>query len=238
VRQFGAVHLLEVVQDVPHGHAVRVQADDRVVQAAGHPPGPLGDQHRLETARPVPGHLQAHRPNPGLHRLADRPVARVTRAPPGRVVAPVAQARSQLGLQRPLQHRLDQLAEHRPRAGQPQPPPRPSTVPAAGHPSAPVTAPAPPRRRGVFPVVMRYLSRKPPGSVTVTIPAGPLLACNGHDLCSPPVPAAIPADHAVTLCYSLHTCSDTPTPAVASCGHLGAPGRRISVGCFVGDSVW
>jgi hypothetical protein len=36
--------LLQVVQDVPDGHAVRVQADDHVIQAAGGPPGPLGHQ--------------------------------------------------------------------------------------------------------------------------------------------------------------------------------------------------
>ncbi len=39
----------------------RVQRDDHVVQAAGDPPGPLGHQHRLEAARPVPRHLQPHR---------------------------------------------------------------------------------------------------------------------------------------------------------------------------------
>ena len=42
MRQLGAVDLLQVVQDVPHGHAVRVQADAHVIQATGHPPGPLG----------------------------------------------------------------------------------------------------------------------------------------------------------------------------------------------------
>jgi hypothetical protein len=55
-RQHGAVDLLQVVGDVPDAHAVRVQADDHVVQAAGDPPGPLGHQHRLEAARPVPRH--------------------------------------------------------------------------------------------------------------------------------------------------------------------------------------
>ena len=83
-RQLGAVDLLQVVQDVADAHAVRVQADDHVVQAAGDPPGPLGDQQRLERPGPVPRHRQPHRPDPGLHRLGDRPVAGVpARRPAG-----------------------------------------------------------------------------------------------------------------------------------------------------------
>ena len=122
VGQLGAVDLLQVVQDVPHGHAVRVQADDHVVQAAGDPPGPLGHQQRLERAGPVPRHGQRHRPDPGLHRLGDGAVAVVTvAAAAGPVVPLIAQVRGQLGLQRPLQHRPHQLAEHRALAGQPQP---------------------------------------------------------------------------------------------------------------------
>ena len=141
------------MQDVPHGHAVRVQADDHVIQAAGDPPGPLGHQQRLEAAGPVPRHRQAHRAHPGLHRLGDGAVAvvPVAAAAAGPVVPLIAQVRGQLRLQRPLQHRPDQLAEHRPLPGQPHRPPRPSTGPAArpaaGHPSAAAAAPVPPARQ-------------------------------------------------------------------------------------------
>jgi len=43
---------------------------------------------------------------------------------PGQVVLAVPQVRGQLALQGPLQDRGDQLAEHRPGPGQPQPPGR------------------------------------------------------------------------------------------------------------------
>ena len=69
------------------------------------------------------GTARRHRPDPGLHCLGDRAVPVVPR--PGRpfpAVPVVAQVRGQLGLQGPFQHRLDQLAEHRALAGQPQPP--------------------------------------------------------------------------------------------------------------------
>ena len=110
---------------------MRIQRDDHVVQAAGDPPGPLGHQHRLEAAGPVPRHRQAHRADPGLHRLGDRAIAvvPVAAAAAGPVAVLIAQMRGQLGLQRPLQHRLDQLAEHRPRASQPQPGLRPEMSP-------------------------------------------------------------------------------------------------------------
>ena len=80
-RQLGPVDLPQVVDDVPHRHAVRVEADDHVVQAARDPPGPLGDQDRLERPRPVPRHLQRHRPDPGLHGLGDVAVAGVAARP-------------------------------------------------------------------------------------------------------------------------------------------------------------
>ena len=38
----------------------------------GDPPGPLW--HRFEHSRPVPGHLDRHCPDPGLHLLADRAI--------------------------------------------------------------------------------------------------------------------------------------------------------------------
>jgi hypothetical protein len=118
--QDGPVDLLEVVDDVPGAHAVRVQADDHVIQAAGDPPGPLGHQHRLEAAGPVAGHRDADRPDTGLHGLGDGPVPGVPRVMPGPLMRLVPRVRGHLGLQRPLQHRPHQLPGHRPLAGQPQ----------------------------------------------------------------------------------------------------------------------
>jgi integrase/recombinase XerD len=70
--------------------------------------------------------------DPGLHLLADRAIPRIAGVMAGRVVPWIAQVRGQLGLQRPLQHRLDQLTQHAALAGQPQPPglvPRPLQQP-------------------------------------------------------------------------------------------------------------
>ena len=128
MRQLGAIHLLEVMQDVADTHPVRVKADDHVVQAAGNPAGPFGHQPRLEVSRPVAGHLDALLPDPGLHLLADRAIPRIAGIMAGRVMPGIAQVPGQLSLQRPLQHRLDQLTQHGPLTGQPQPPglvPRP-----------------------------------------------------------------------------------------------------------------
>ena len=122
VRELGAIHLLKVMQDVADAHPVRIKADDHVVQAAGNPPGPLGHQPRLEVPRPVPGHLDWHRPDPGLHLLADRAIPRIPGIMAGRVMPRIAQVPGQLRLQRPLQHRLDQLTQHGPLTCQPQPP--------------------------------------------------------------------------------------------------------------------
>jgi len=122
------VHLLQVVQDVADGHAVRVQADDHVVQAAGDLPGPVGHQQRPGGPRTVAGHRQARRPDPGLHFLADRAVAGVAGVMPRRVMPFIAQAGGQPGAQRPFQDRLHQFPGHGPLTGQPHPPglvPRP-----------------------------------------------------------------------------------------------------------------
>jgi hypothetical protein len=155
-----------VVQDVADAHPVRVQGDDHVVQAAGDPLGPLGHQPRLEHARPVPGHLDTHRPDPGLHLLADRAIARIAGIMTGRVMPGIAQVRGQLRLQRPLQHRLDQLTQHAALAGQPQPP---SLVPGPlqQRVQQPVVdqlaqrSKLPPSRGGIFPAVMSSLPQKP-----------------------------------------------------------------------------
>ena len=128
----------------------------------------------------------------------------------------IAQVRGQLGLQRPLQHRLDQLAQHAsPRRSAAAPRPRPATAPAArpaaGHRSAPATAPAAARLRGIFPAVMSGLPQKPIRFRSTHQPGRDrLLACNGHDRCSPPVTVTIPAGHSVPFNHSLHTWRDTP----------------------------
>jgi hypothetical protein len=122
VRQLGAVDLLQVVQDVPHGHAVRVQADDHVIQAAGHPPGPLGHQQRTRTSRPCPG----ARPGPPARRRS-APSWRWCRCGSstprrrGRPARPCHSPGAVPARPGPRWHRLDQLAEHRPLTGQPQP---------------------------------------------------------------------------------------------------------------------
>ena len=120
-RQLGPIDLLQVMDDVTDAHPVRVKADDHVVQAARHPPGALGHQHRFEAARPVPRHRKLHRADPGLHPLLDTPVAGVTGVVAVAGVLDVPQMRGELGLQRPLQDRPDQLPEHRSLTGQPQP---------------------------------------------------------------------------------------------------------------------
>jgi hypothetical protein len=206
------------MQDVADAHAVRVKADDHVVQAAGDPPGPLGHQQRLKHSCPVPGHLDRHRPDPGLHLLADRAIARIAGIMAGRVMPGIAQVRGQLSLQRPLQHRLDQLAQHAALTGQPQPP---GLVPGTlqqriqqpvidqlTQRSQPL-----PGRGGFFPAVRSSLPRNRAGFTTVHQPGrARLLACNGHDRCSPPVTVAIPTSHAVPFDHSLHTWRDTPWP--------------------------
>ena len=148
VGQLGAVDLLQVVQDVPHGHAVRVQADDHVVQAAGDPPRALGHQQRLERPGPVPRHRQRHRPDPGLHGLGDgavavvprpapRPAVVLARSPGARSARPPAPAPAP-----PAPARRASTPRRSAAAPRPHPWTVPAARPAAGHPSAPAAAPA------------------------------------------------------------------------------------------------
>ena len=168
----------------------------RLMIMSSRPPEIRPDRLGISTGSNVParsrGTSQRHRPDPGLHRLGDRAVARVPAVMPGRLMPAIAQVRGQLGLQRPLQHRLDQLAQHRALTGQPQPPglvpaTAPAARPAAGHPSAPAAEHAA-ARQGGFP---RRNEKGPPktlqASAACTIPAGTrLLTCNGHDPFLPP----------------------------------------------------
>jgi hypothetical protein len=216
VRELGAIHLLQVVQDVADGHAVRVQADDHVVEAAGDPPGPLGHQQRLEGPRTVAGHLQAHRPDPGLHFLADRAVAGVAGVMPRRVMPLIAQAGGQPGAQRPFQDRLHQLPEHGPLTGQSQPPglvPRPFQQ-RINQPVIDQLAQRshhPVRSGGIFPAVRSSLPQTRPGFRCAGQPCRSWrMVRNRHVRCSPPVTAAIPTGHSVPFDHSLHTWRDTP----------------------------
>ena len=222
MRQLGAVDLLQVVQDIPHGHAVRVEADDHVVQAAGDPPRALGDQHRLEGAGPVPRHGQRHRPDPGLHRLGDGAVAGVPRVMPGRVVPAVTQVRGQLGLQRPLQHRPHQLAEHRPLAGQPQPPgrvlrPFQQRVQQPVIHQLPQRHPAGPGRAGACPVTTRIIPGHPRHLAAIPHRGIVPRVSPGHGLhrCSPPRFSGCPRpayDYPVLLLYTPRVIPPTARP--------------------------
>ncbi len=147
------------------------------------------------------GTASAHRPDPGLHRLGDGAVAGVPRVMPGRVVLAVAQVRGQLGLQRPLQHRLDQLAEHRALAGQPQP---------AGRVLRPF------QQRVQQPVIHQLPQRHPPG--TSGRPARPGLPRHDTDHPRPSPPSRrypAPGHHAPRF-----PCSRTSplfSPRVSGC---------------------
>ena len=184
-RQLGAVDLLQVVDDVPHAHPVRVQADDHVVQAAGHPPGTFRDQQRLEAARPGPAARPAaparsrSAPSWRCTRCGNSPIparrSRACRSPGARPARPAGRARAP---PRPAPR-----ASTRPRSAA-APRPRPSTAPAArpaaGHPSAPAAVPAPPAaaRRGrprarIPAVINRFRRPRRRRSVTFPDPASP-----------------------------------------------------------------
>jgi hypothetical protein len=128
-----------------------LRADHRVGPARRPAPQPcdrLGHPEETRAAAEVPRRPRRLRPDPGLHGLGDVPVAGVA-ARPAAPAPVIAQVRRQLRLKGPLQDRPDQLAEHRPLAGQPQPArlvpgPLQQRVPAAGRPSAPAAAAAPP----------------------------------------------------------------------------------------------
>ena len=111
VRQFRADRLGEVVPDVAHGHASRIQAYDHVVQAA-EPPGALRHQPGRERPLPVARHLDRDGADLGGQGLGIRAVPRILRAigllarP---VSGPIAQMRGHLRLQAALQRRAHQF---------------------------------------------------------------------------------------------------------------------------------
>ncbi|MBO2443863.1 hypothetical protein J4557_40710 [Actinomadura nitritigenes] len=104
-RHLDLIDLGQVRADLPGGQALGIQRGDRLVEPFD-PAGVLGHDLRLEHPRPVPRHLDPHRPDLGRHRLSRGAVA-VVAGRDGRAFAPlIAQMIGHLGFQRGLQHGL------------------------------------------------------------------------------------------------------------------------------------
>jgi hypothetical protein len=95
--------------DIPHRHPARAEREDLLVEPLK-PPLTLAHQPRLETAFPISGRVELHRPVLGHQRLRGRPVALVAR-PRRLLMTLVTQMVSQLDLQRALDQPLGQLRE-------------------------------------------------------------------------------------------------------------------------------
>jgi len=67
-------------------------------------PARFGHQHRGERARAVAGHRKMHRPDAGLHRFPDRPIAGITAVVSRQVVLGITEMGGKLCFQRPLQN--------------------------------------------------------------------------------------------------------------------------------------
>jgi hypothetical protein len=117
----GAVHLVEVRGDLPGGQALGEQADRDRVHVRQAPLSLLHD-HRLERARPVPRHRDAHLPGRvGQHRLGSCAVTDVAVLGRGCLVLLMAEVLGQLLLQRGLQDSSGDRLEQPVRAGQSSP---------------------------------------------------------------------------------------------------------------------
>jgi NAD(P)-dependent dehydrogenase (short-subunit alcohol dehydrogenase family) len=79
---------------------------------------PLLHDHRLETAVPVAGHIDLHRPDLGEHCLRSGSVTGIGPIATGRVVPVIARVFGQFGLQRGLEHLLGPSREQTTRTGQ------------------------------------------------------------------------------------------------------------------------
>jgi hypothetical protein len=106
----GAVDLGQVRLDVAGGHAAGIQRQDHVIDLA-EPPLPFRHDLRLEGAITVAGNPDPDRPGRRGHRFVITAVAGIARAVPRRVAFHIPQVVIELGAQRPLQHRLGQLAQ-------------------------------------------------------------------------------------------------------------------------------
>lgn len=96
------IHLRQVRGDVTGGHPLRIQRDDRLVEA-GQAALMLAHDLRLKRPRPVPRDLDRHLADIGADRLRRHPVPRVRRTPTRRIVPVIAQVLGHLDLQRGLQ---------------------------------------------------------------------------------------------------------------------------------------
>jgi hypothetical protein len=106
----GAVHLSEVCGDLPGGQPARSQRQHDLIDTI-QTALTLAHNGRRETALPVAGHLDVHRPDLGDHRLGAGAIARVTAVATHRVVLVIAQVLGHLRLQRGLEHRLGQPSQ-------------------------------------------------------------------------------------------------------------------------------
>ncbi len=103
-RDFGSIELGQMALDLPHRHAAGVEAQNLVVEAV-EPPLALGDQLRLEAARPVARHRNLDLAVLGEDRLRARAVAAVAAAAAGRITLLVTQVFGQLHSERALDQR-------------------------------------------------------------------------------------------------------------------------------------
>jgi hypothetical protein len=116
----GVPNLGEVRGDVAGGQPPGIQRQHNLIDA-GQPPLPLGHDHRLKGAVPVPRHLDINLTGIGQHRLGPFPVAGVAAVPADRVVFVIAQVLGHLLLQGGLDHRLVQRLQQPARPGQGNP---------------------------------------------------------------------------------------------------------------------
>ena len=116
----GPVDLLQVGADLTMGQPLGRQRQHHLVHPA-EAPATLRHHHRLERPRPIPRHLDLDRADLGEHRLGPRPVARVPRVMPSRIVRRVADVVGHLALQHRLQHLLGQIRQQPARADQAHP---------------------------------------------------------------------------------------------------------------------
>ena len=100
--QFGADRGGQVVLDVAHRHAARIQADDDLVEAA-EPPGSPRHQPRSEATVAIPRHRQLDVADLTGNGLRARAVARIRKQRRLRVAALIADMIGQLDLQATLQ---------------------------------------------------------------------------------------------------------------------------------------
>ena len=106
--------------DLAVGQPLGRQRQHHLIDPA-QPPAALGHHRRLERARPVPGHVDLDRADLSQHRLGPRPVARVPRMMPSRIVGCVADMVGHLPLEHRLQHLLGQIGQQPARADQTHP---------------------------------------------------------------------------------------------------------------------